>query len=104
MKSASISEKVPVSGMLKYTGRETNETTGVTKYFFEKTTTSSFLAPYLVFLTMQYKSLPLLSYNQPVLSALLNVEHLQVIKQLSITPEKEAAGRKKQKKYLNIKL
>ena len=49
VKSASISEKVPVSGMLKYTGRETNETTGVTKYFFEKTATSSFLASKLVF-------------------------------------------------------
>ncbi|MCA9378018.1 hypothetical protein KC711_03890 [Candidatus Peregrinibacteria bacterium] len=49
MKPASISEKVPVSGMLKYTGRETNETTGVTRYFFEKTATSSFLASKLVF-------------------------------------------------------
>lgn len=49
IKSASISEKVPVSGMLKYTGRETNETTGVTKYFFEKSASSSFLASKLVF-------------------------------------------------------
>lgn len=49
IKSAAISEKVPVSGVLKYNGRETNEVTGVTKYFFEKTASSNFLASKLVF-------------------------------------------------------